>query len=171
LAGELAHAGGLVGAAHADIDPGEPDGPTGAGHAPDVVELAQDSQRDQLADSDLAHQHLAAGLAAREAAQPSLDLMDLTLERVDHAKRDRDPLAGVIGKRQAVEETAAVRSRDPSRRARADPMVVKDRADPHKPPRALVDQCFCADAAASATDAHAPARSTIPAADPRRATL
>jgi hypothetical protein len=80
LAGELAHAGGLIGAVHADVQSGEPDRLARAAHPARVPELGQEGQGDQLPDSELGHQRLAAGLAARDLPKPTFDLADLTLE-------------------------------------------------------------------------------------------
>jgi hypothetical protein len=69
-------------------------------------------------------------------------LSDLTLERVDHAKRDRDAFAGIVGEIRAVEKRAAVRAGDLPERAGADAVVIEqvDRPDPQQPLGALVDQ-------------------------------
>ncbi len=44
------------------------------------------------------------------------------------------------GSSRRLRNSAAVRSCDPSRRARANPVVIEHRPDPHKPLRALIDQ-------------------------------
>jgi len=107
LTGELAHACGLIGAVHANVDPGKPHGLARAGHAGDVTELGQHREGDQLPDPELGHQCLAARLTTRDLAQRAFDLSDLTLERVDHVKRDGDALAGVSGQTQAGEKLPA----------------------------------------------------------------
>jgi hypothetical protein len=50
LPGELPDAAGLVGAMNANVDPGEPNCFAGGRHAPDVPELGQGDQGDQLPD-------------------------------------------------------------------------------------------------------------------------
>ena len=84
-----------VGAVHADVDAGHPDGLARSVQPGDVPELAQCHQRRDLAHSVLGHQRLAAGLAARERAQITLDRRKLDLEQVDHLQCDADPLVRV----------------------------------------------------------------------------
>ena len=89
MAGELAELGVAVGAVHADVDPGHPDGLAGGVQPRDVPELAERDERGDLAHPVLGHQRLAAGLAAGERAQVPLELGELRVEQVDYLQARR----------------------------------------------------------------------------------
>src|SRR6266508_5537473 len=114
-----------------------------ARQARDVAELAEQCRCDQLADPWLAHQRLAAWLAAGEAAQPAFERRELDLDRLDHRERDGDPLAGGLGQLDPLEEGA------PGAAEQAlgdigggDAVMEERRPDPLQPLRALLDERF-----------------------------
>jgi hypothetical protein len=114
------------------FDPGHPDRLARSVQPGDVPELAQRHQRGDLAHAVLGHQRLAAGLAACERAQVTLELGELSVEQIDDLKRGRDPLLGVDGQLQAGEEPAAGESAQLIRGA-GDAVVIQRGADPLRP--------------------------------------
>jgi len=76
-----------------------------AGH---IAELGEDRGRDARADAVVAHQRLAAGLAASEALQLKIEIVQYAVEVLDDAQRDGDLLLGDRGQVQVGELLAGV---------------------------------------------------------------
>ena len=98
----------MVGGVHGDVQAGEADRFSGGGEAAGVAELGQDRDRRQRADPVVAHQRLAAGLAACVAAQLLVERRELVIERVDHRQPHRDLLARARRQRLARPATSVL---------------------------------------------------------------
>ena len=88
---------------------------------------------------------------------------------VYHRERDLDPLAGILGQRQTLQEVASLGRAQPLRSA-TDAVMEQRGLDPPQPTARAYPSACDAPARASATDARARAGSTPPATAPRRAT-
>ena len=93
LAGEVAGRAAAVGGVHGDVQAAVAHGVPGGGKPAAVAELGEDRDRGHDPDLVAAHQRPTAGLASRVGAQWLVDRGDLSVERADHCKGDRDLLA------------------------------------------------------------------------------
>jgi len=142
LAGQLAHAAGVIRAVHADVDPGKPHGLARGRHAGDVAELGQQGQRDQLTDAEL----------VISAWQPDLMSCDRRSERsilaIWCSRASIMPSATVTRSRGSAGRSSLARNSRPvgpqisPGAPGAQPAVIQDRADPQEPLGAFIDQRF-----------------------------
>lgn len=79
---------------HGDVEPGEAHGLAGGGKAAGVAELGKDRARDLWADAVVAHERAAAGLAAGERPELTIEWGELRVDVLDDGQGDRDLLAG-----------------------------------------------------------------------------
>src|SRR6266542_5312311 len=139
LVREVAGRAFLVGLVDGDVETGVADGVVGACEAASIAELRQDRGRAHRPDPVQAcDQGAAAGLAAGEGAELSVERRQFAIDRVDHPQRQRDELAPGRGELRPRERLPA------GARARPQPgrhtLVEELRLQPLLPGGALLDQ-------------------------------
>src|SRR5919198_1127102 len=101
LLGDLADLAATVGAADADVEPGQSHRLARSAQTRDIAELGERHRRGDRADPELALECAAAGLAAREAAQLVVDRRRQALAGLHQLEADLDPLARGLGQLEA----------------------------------------------------------------------